>query len=41
MQMTVDEVKAELEQRYTRDVDPPQSALGAYIANDMQIEGYK
>lgn len=41
VQMSATQVKQELQLRYERDVDPPQSELGAYIANEMQIKGYK
>ncbi|KAL6753525.1 iron-containing redox enzyme-domain containing protein [Haematococcus lacustris] len=40
-QMSPDEIKEGLRQRYTEDVDPPLSAVGSYIATDMGVEGYR
>ncbi len=34
-------MRSGLRERYRRDVDPPQSDVGKYIANDMGIDGYR
>lgn len=39
--MTPKQIKIALKARYDADVRPPLSAVGAYIKNDMGVEGYR